>query len=157
MVVYFIFLALSLIWLLILFFGPYISSMGSEYSLLKDIYYLLFGIICHQKPERSYFVWGYQMPVCVRCFGIYLGIFIGTVIYPFFKGFSNVKIPKFKYLWFFLTPIIVDGLAQTFNLYYSPHYVRLSTGIFASTGLAFYFLPLINQIWHRYKRNSIKS
>ena len=29
--------------------------------------------ICHQRPERSFFVHGQQMPVCARCTGLYLG------------------------------------------------------------------------------------
>lgn len=151
MVVYFIFLAFSLAWLGLLLLGPYICTLGSNYSLLKELYYLAFSLICHQKPERSYFIWDYQMPVCVRCFGIYLGIIIGTTIYPFFKGFNDVQIPKFKYLWLFLTPIVVDGIAQTFNLYHSQHYVRLTTGIWASGGLVFYFIPLINQVWSKFR------
>ena len=37
---------------------------------------LLFPIgsfICHQRPERSFFVGGQQLPVCARCTGLYLG------------------------------------------------------------------------------------
>jgi uncharacterized membrane protein len=29
--------------------------------------------ICHQRPERSFFVNGTQMPVCARCTGLYAG------------------------------------------------------------------------------------
>src|SRR3954465_2024069 len=29
--------------------------------------------ICHQRPERTFFVHGQQMPVCARCTGLYLG------------------------------------------------------------------------------------
>ena len=29
--------------------------------------------ICHQRPERSFFVSGRQMPVCARCTGLYAG------------------------------------------------------------------------------------
>jgi uncharacterized membrane protein len=29
--------------------------------------------ICHQRPERSFFVAGTQLPVCARCTGLYLG------------------------------------------------------------------------------------
>ena len=29
--------------------------------------------ICHQRPERSFFIHARQMPVCARCTGIYLG------------------------------------------------------------------------------------
>jgi len=29
--------------------------------------------ICHQRPDRSFYLWAMQMPVCARCTGIYLG------------------------------------------------------------------------------------
>ena len=29
--------------------------------------------ICHQRPERSFFVSGTQLPVCARCTGLYVG------------------------------------------------------------------------------------
>ena len=31
------------------------------------------GLICHQRPERSFFVNGHQLAVCARCTGLYLG------------------------------------------------------------------------------------
>ena len=151
MVVYFIFLLLSSGWLAILFFGPYFLAHGGEIGIMITLYYKLFSLICHQLPERSYHVWGYQMPVCVRCFGIYSGLVMGTLIYPLFNKLNNTKIPKFKYLCFFLTPLIFDGLCQLFHLYPSPHYVRLLTGIIASSSLVFYALPLFNGIFDRLK------
>jgi uncharacterized membrane protein len=33
----------------------------------------LCGVICHQRPERSFFVGGSQLPVCARCTGLYVG------------------------------------------------------------------------------------
>jgi len=31
------------------------------------------AFICHQRPERSFFVAGTQLPVCARCMGLYIG------------------------------------------------------------------------------------
>lgn len=31
------------------------------------------GFICHQRPERSFFIAGHQLPVCARCTGLYVG------------------------------------------------------------------------------------
>lgn len=38
---------------------------------------------CHQMPERSFFIKGYQFPVCARCTGAILSFFIAIVL--FFK------------------------------------------------------------------------
>jgi uncharacterized membrane protein len=35
--------------------------------------YLAGSIVCHQLPQRSFALWGSQMPVCARCSGIYAG------------------------------------------------------------------------------------
>ncbi len=37
------------------------------------VVYAIGSVICHQRPERSFHVWGEQMPVCARCAGLYLG------------------------------------------------------------------------------------
>src|SRR3954470_13491308 len=29
--------------------------------------------MCHQRPERSFFLRGHQLPVCARCTGLYAG------------------------------------------------------------------------------------
>ena len=39
-------------------FGKFIFAVGS--------------VICHQRPDRSFFVDGHQLPVCARCTGLYL-------------------------------------------------------------------------------------
>jgi hypothetical protein len=41
--------------------------------------YALGGLICHQRPERSFHFWGAQFPVCARCAGIYVGAVAGAV------------------------------------------------------------------------------
>jgi uncharacterized membrane protein len=35
--------------------------------------YAAASLLCHQRPERSFFLWGVQLPVCARCAGIYAG------------------------------------------------------------------------------------
>jgi uncharacterized membrane protein len=34
--------------------------------------------ICHQRPERSFYIAGRQMPVCARCTGLYVSAAIGA-------------------------------------------------------------------------------
>ncbi len=37
------------------------------------------GLVCHQRPERSFHLWGLQLPVCARCAGIYWSAAAGAV------------------------------------------------------------------------------
>ena len=38
-----------------------------------------FAIVCHQRPERSFSVFGGSVAVCSRCLGIYLGAAMGLL------------------------------------------------------------------------------
>jgi uncharacterized membrane protein len=43
--------------------------MGLAVSFL----YAIGSVVCHQRPERSFFWDGVQLPVCARCTGLYVG------------------------------------------------------------------------------------
>lgn len=36
---------------------------------------------CHQMPERSFFVKGFQFPVCARCTGVIISTFIAILVF----------------------------------------------------------------------------
>ncbi len=38
-----------------------------------------FAIVCHQRPERSFWIFGAEVAVCSRCLGIYLGAAVGLL------------------------------------------------------------------------------
>ncbi len=38
-----------------------------------------FAIVCHQRPERSFWIFGAEVAVCARCLGIYLGAALGLL------------------------------------------------------------------------------
>jgi len=48
--------------------------------LCSFLVYLTGSLLCHQRPERSFFLWGSQMPVCARCTGIYAGAAFAAVV-----------------------------------------------------------------------------
>ena len=41
-------------------------------DLLSSFIFAVGSVICHQRPERSFFFDGHQLPVCARCTGLYL-------------------------------------------------------------------------------------
>jgi hypothetical protein len=49
--------------------APVLLAHG--FIVLPAIVYEAAGLICHQKPERSFHLLGIQLPVCARCFGLY--------------------------------------------------------------------------------------
>jgi uncharacterized membrane protein len=38
-----------------------------------------FALVCHQRPERSFWIFGGSVAVCSRCLGIYLGAAVGLL------------------------------------------------------------------------------
>jgi uncharacterized membrane protein len=43
------------------------------------------SVICHQRPERSFFLDGHQFPVCARCTGLYLSAAAGLMAWAIVK------------------------------------------------------------------------
>jgi uncharacterized membrane protein len=39
-----------------------------------------FALVCHQRPERCFWMFGGQVAVCARCLGIYLGATLGLLL-----------------------------------------------------------------------------
>jgi uncharacterized membrane protein len=45
----------------------------SALVLVPQLVFPVGHFICHQRPDRSFFISGHQMPVCARCTGLYAG------------------------------------------------------------------------------------
>ena len=150
MVIYLILLILTILWLGFIVLTPFLVHLWAQHSTFIKIYYFLFKFICHQKSDRSYFLWGTQLPVCARCLGIYGGLVVGLVIYPFFNKLTEHKVPKLKLSLIFILPILMDGIAQSLGLYTSSNIFRTIIGIWFSVGIIFFLLPVLNDIKKNY-------
>ncbi|MCR0206639.1 DUF2085 domain-containing protein [[Clostridium] innocuum] len=89
----------------------------------------LFSHSCHQKVERSFFVHGYQCPVCARCCGVYLGYAIGIFMWA-----CSITLPLYIYGGFLLLMLADWGL-QAAEIRPSTNCRRLLTGTLC--GIAF--------------------
>lgn len=59
-------------WLALLVVSPF----GPTW--LAALTYTVGSFICHQLPERSFHLGGFQIPVCARCLGIYAGFAVAA-------------------------------------------------------------------------------
>lgn len=91
------------------------------------------NLICHRMPERSFFVKGYQFPVCARCTGFYISLIIYFIYAYYFFVDYNLFLLIFAIL--LLIPTVIDGLTQLFEYRESNNILRFITGIMGGIGL----------------------
>ncbi|MFW6040622.1 MAG: DUF2085 domain-containing protein [Thermoplasmatota archaeon] len=125
-----------------------------ELPIYHRIVYTFSDFNCHQKYYRSYSINGNQMPVCSRCFGIFLGIPIGFAGMMFItpkKDYKDLILSPFKIDLtisekkkigiiallgaIFVLPMALDGGLQLISSYESTNPVRTTTGLLF--GIAF--------------------
>jgi hypothetical protein len=72
------FAALAIAWAILVPVAAFAASRtptaSSEFEgALAVTVYRIGSLICHQRPERSFYLFGVPLPVCARCTGIYAG------------------------------------------------------------------------------------
>jgi len=136
----------------LIFVAPCTAHMGEEnpaYSIISNFTYDFFHTTCHQNPERSFLLFGYQLGVCARCTGIYLGMLALTISYLVFKRINDNSTPSKYYLIASLIPIGLDGGSQILGLRESFNELRFVTGFIFGGILVFYLIPVFNQLFWR--------
>ena len=68
---------MALGWVAAILLAPLALAHGVTW--LPAIVYEAAGLICHQRPERSFHLAGVQLPVCARCFGLYASGAMGAL------------------------------------------------------------------------------
>lgn len=96
--------------------------------------------ICHQIPERSFFIKGHQFPVCARCTGFYAGL-IAYLVWKHFYGL-NYDLNTLIISIILMIPVAVDGFTQYFGPRESTNNLRFITGFIGGIGLII-FLKII--------------
>lgn len=148
--VYLLTLCGSFILLGLIFLAPVLKSLSNPAG---DMIYILFSPLCHQIPARSFIINDYPLAVCARCLGIYLGFFLGTLIYPMINGIRNREVPLRLYLILFTLPILIDTGANFIGMWYTPGWIRLILGILWGSILPFYFIAGINDLLYQHKNS----
>jgi uncharacterized membrane protein len=138
---YFLLLAGELLWLSLIVLTPYLAA--KEFQLPSKFLYYFFSHFCHQRPERSFFLFGKQLPVCARDVSLYMAAFISSVSYPKLRNICTTTMPSKLYLVLFLLPMALDGGTQLLGLRESTNLLRCITGILAGLIAPFFAIPLM--------------
>lgn len=142
--IYFLILIAVLTWCLLIVGAPYLAHLNLV--LPSGFIYLFFSKICHQNPERSFFIWGKQFAVCARCTGLYFGFLTGSLIFLIFKDFKNLVPPR-RYLFFIaLIPITIDLSLTVLKIWQNTFLTRFVTGAILGSTVALFVIPGILKI-----------
>lgn len=99
---------------------------------------------CHQFPDRSFFIKGYQFPVCARCTGVFIGQVLAVLV-----GFLRKPI-SIKNSIFMLLTMGFDWGLQEINLKKSTNPRRLITGILGGLGLFSLYIQLAKKLLRKF-------
>ena len=103
-------------WLLILNSGaalyaglPWLSPLAkcTGHPLIGDLLFRLYTPLCHQKPERSFFVCGHQVGFCHRCAAMYTSIVVAGLLFGLLRRY--IRPTSLKIAGLLLLPMLVDG------------------------------------------------
>lgn len=68
------------LWVAAILAAPYGATSRHPYAVAAAAFvYQGAGLICHQRPERSFHLAEVQLPVCGRCFGLYASAVFGAL------------------------------------------------------------------------------
>jgi uncharacterized membrane protein len=128
----------------LIFVAPLAAAAGHN-GLAFAIYYA-FAPLCHQLPERSYFIDGHKFAVCSRCTGIYAGFAFTLVVYPLVRSLRSVATPPRSLLILATLPLAIDFSLTFFGIWENTHTSRLLTGALLGSVAVFYVMPGIVDI-----------
>jgi uncharacterized membrane protein len=123
--------------------APLLIKSGNELIHgIAALTYIFNVYMCHQMPQRSFFLGGEQLSLCARCVAIFIGAFLA-----FPSASLRKRFPSFMNSWLFviaaLIPIAVDGITQFFGLRESTVYYRFSTGFIAAFAVVYFLVATI--------------
>lgn len=133
--------------------GSFNTIAGCNWRIPGDSLYVF------KMPSQTYpfsgghVLTGYQLPVCSRCFGFYLFIFVGAVICLFRE---NKKILPLWIFISFILPLVVDGVGQLMGWWESNNTIRFITGSLAGLICAVYLITLLKILCKNEENNMRK-
>lgn len=130
-----------------------VAAAGGHSTIARGIYGG-FAMLCHQLPERSYFIDGHQLAVCSRCTGIYAGFTFTLLLYPLIGSLKNTVTPPPKWLILATIPLAIDVGVNFFGFWQNTHTSRLLTGALLGGMVVFYVMPGIIELSRRFARTA---
>jgi uncharacterized membrane protein len=115
-------------WVALLIAAPLVPGWAGAFV------YRLGSFICHQIPERSFHLAGFQLPVCARCLGIYVGLAGGVAVVSMRRdsGRAVLPMPRREFQWvaaLAAAPTLVTVALEMVGAWYPANSTRALAGV----------------------------
>jgi len=124
--------------------APLAQANGVQW--LSFTVYEAFSHVCHQIPERSFYIAGFPLAVCARCTGLYAGFAAAVAFYPLMTSLKRTHTPERKWLFVGAAPLGIDFALGLFGIWENSHLSRLLTGGLLGAVSVFFILPGLVQL-----------
>lgn len=139
-------LAVTLLWMSLIVGAP-LAAWGGHEATAFVMYHGL-KAVCHQMPERAFWLAGHPLGVCARCLGIYAGFAGAVLLYPLAasRRLRRIETPRRAWLILALLPTAIDFTLGITGLWANTHSSRALTGAWLGAWVALYIVPGVLEI-----------
>ena len=121
-------------------------ARANGFGSLSFVIYETFSHVCHQAPERSFFIAGHPFAVCARCTGLYLGFAVAVITYPLTTSLKRTRAPERRWLFMAAVPLAIDFSVGFLGIWDNTHSSRLLTGALLGAAAVFYIMPGLTEL-----------
>ena len=144
---YALILGLTALWCLAFTCVPFLAKGNTTMQILSAGMACFFSPICHQVPERSFYIAGQPLAVCMRCTAIYGGFLLGVIVYPYIRGFHAMRMPPKSILLLGTVPTVCEYILFHLIWRLDLPWLRIIAGLILGITAAFYVIPAVFQIF----------
>ncbi|HKR60846.1 MAG TPA: DUF2085 domain-containing protein [Pyrinomonadaceae bacterium] len=123
---------------------------AGQHRILAATLYQAFSHVCHQQPDRSFFIAGQPLAVCARCTGIYLGFASTTLLYPLLTSLHRTDPPERKWLFVAAAPLAIDFGLGALGIWENTHWSRFVTGALFGGVVVLFVMPALAELSQRF-------
>ncbi len=121
--------------------APWLVANG--HSTLAAPIYFVYRFVCHQRPERSFFLFGHQVAYCQRDLAIYTGVFVLGLVFALVR--RRLRPLSWRGVVLLSLPMMLDGTTQLVGLRESTWQLRLATGVLFALAVVWFVYPRLEQ------------
>lgn len=116
---------------------------GTGHQTAASLIYIPYRLICHQRDDRSFHLYGEQMAFCERDAAIVSTAVLVGLAFGIVRRTTTLAPIPFGVVVLFALPMAIDGGTQLLGLRESTPGLRLLTGALFSIGAGWFVLPYL--------------